>query len=171
MKNSVMSDRAPPLALAADIAADLMTPNPHTIAAEATVREAVAFLTDKGYSAAPVIDRAGRPVGVLSRADLLRYDRDKTAEARQNPEYYTHSELTTEAGEPLPDGFQVEVMDRMRVRDVMTPVVYSVRPETPVHRVVEDLVALRVHRLFVVDREETLVGVISVLDVLRHLTA
>jgi len=59
------------LVLWADTAADLLTPNPLSISQNATVKEAVAFLTDKGFSAAPVIDEAGRPVGVLSRADIV----------------------------------------------------------------------------------------------------
>src|SRR5437660_210221 len=52
-------------------AAEMMSPNPMSIQAETTVAEAVAVLTDRGYCAAPVIDEAGRPIGVLSRADLL----------------------------------------------------------------------------------------------------
>jgi len=35
--------------------------------------------------------------------------------------------------------------------------------------VIEDMLGLRVHQLFVVDQDQVLVGVISTLDVLRHL--
>jgi CBS domain-containing protein len=51
----------------------------------------------------------------------------------------------------------------------MTPAVFSVPPETPVGKVVEEMLALKVHHLFVVDGDGVLVGVISALDVLRHL--
>src|SRR5205807_1525839 len=47
-------------------ARDLMSPNPRSIQGGATVPEVLAFLTDTGFSAAPVLDEAGRPVGVLS---------------------------------------------------------------------------------------------------------
>src|SRR5262249_49001743 len=60
--------------LEATTAKDLMWPDPVSIDESATIREGVAFLVDKGFSAAPVIDRAGRPVGVLSRADVLVHD-------------------------------------------------------------------------------------------------
>jgi CBS domain-containing protein len=52
---------AGPLTLAAATAADLMTPNPVSIGQNATVKEAVAFLSDRGFSAAPVLDEAAGP--------------------------------------------------------------------------------------------------------------
>jgi CBS domain-containing protein len=62
---------SPRLILDARTAADLMTPNPVSIGQLATVRDAAAFLTGRGISAAPVIDGAGRPVGVVSSTDIL----------------------------------------------------------------------------------------------------
>jgi CBS domain-containing protein len=141
---------APRLVLEDRRAAELMTPNPVSIREGAAVREAVELLTRRGISGAPVIDEAGRPVGVVSRADILVHDReavaclDPTADERQGG--------TT------------------RVRDIMTPVVFCVAPDAPASRVVREMTELRVHRLFVVDDLGTLVGVISVLDLLRRLT-
>jgi CBS domain-containing protein len=159
---------APPgLTLWAETAADLMMPNPMSIRAEATVREAIEVLTDHGFSAAPVIDEAGRPLGVVSRADILVHDREKGTK-QGAAGYYEHEELRA-GGERLGPGFHVQGMDATLVRDIMTPAVYSVSPGTPAGKVVEQLVALKVHRLYVVDEDATLVGVISALDVLRHL--
>jgi CBS domain-containing protein len=59
------------MVLAAETAADLMTVNPKSIGHRATVEEATAFLAGRGISAAPVIDDAGRPLGVVSRTDVL----------------------------------------------------------------------------------------------------
>lgn len=158
---------APRLTLWAETAADLMMPNPMSIRAGATVREAIAALTDHGYSAAPVIDEAGRPLGVLSRADILVHDREKGAKTGAAA-YYERADLET-AGERLGAGFHVEAVDGTLVRDIMTPAVFSVGPGTPAAKVVEQMLALRVHRLYVVEEDGTLVGVISALDVLRHL--
>jgi CBS domain-containing protein len=66
-----------PLTLAAATAADLMIPNPVSIRRDATVKEAAAFLTGRGFSAAPVMDEDGRPVGVLSRAEVVVHHRHK----------------------------------------------------------------------------------------------
>jgi CBS domain-containing protein len=115
-----------------------MTRNPVSIGQHTTVTEAAAFLTGRGISAAPVIDEAGRPLGVVSRSDILA--RHQTASAGRTP-----------------------------VHELMTPAVFCVRPDAPSREVVETMVGLGVRRLFVVDDSGVLVGVISALDVLRHL--
>ena len=157
------------IVLHADTAADLMTENPLSVRQDAGIQEAVAFLTDKGFSAAPVIDAAGRPVGVLSRADVVVHDREKVEYLAPAPEFYHRSDLTTPAGEKLPKGFQVQKADRTQVKDIMTPAVFAISPEAPAKKVVDEMLAMKVHRLFVVDQNGVLVGVISALDVLRHL--
>jgi CBS domain-containing protein len=169
MKKLLKHDAAPRLALWADTAADLMRPNPVSIRDNATIREAVALFTDKGFSAAPVIDAAGRPVGVLSRSDIVVHDREKVEYLAPVAEYYDQSELEMRSGERLRNGYQVERVDPTLVRDLMTPAVFSVSPETRAGKVVDQMLALKVHRLFVVDESDVLVGVISALDVLRHL--
>jgi len=142
-----------------------MSPNPVAIYQGASIQEAIALLTDRGFSAAPVIDDAGRPVGVVSRGDILVHEREQVRHA------------TLADGEDWEDGprknhhegFSVEVVDPTKVRDIMTPVVFTVGLATPAKKVVEQMLNLKVHHLFVVDEDLALVGVISSLDVLRHL--
>jgi CBS-domain-containing membrane protein len=156
------------LSLAAETAAELMSLNPVSIREDATLREAVALLHDRHFGAAPVIDEAGRAVGVISRADVLTHDRETVAYARPTPEYDPR-DLTLSTGEHLPDEFQVELVDGTTVREIMTPAVFGVRPTTPAAEVVEQMLTLDVHRLFVVDDSGVLVGVVTSMDVLRHL--
>jgi CBS domain-containing protein len=134
------------LVLAEKRAAELMTPNPVSVRESATVREAIELLTRREISGAPVIDAAGRPVGVVSRADILVHDREAV------------------------DDLAEDDADCTRVGDIMTPAVFCVSPDAPASRVVREMIELKIHRLFVVDDPGTLVGVITVLDVLRHLT-
>jgi CBS-domain-containing membrane protein len=156
------------LSLVANTAADLMSRDPVSIREDASLREAVLLLHDRHFGAAPVIDEAGRAVGVISRADVLAHDRETVSYARPTPEYDPR-DLKLSNGERLPDEFQVEWVDDTSVREVMTPAVFGVKTSTAATEVVEQMVALDVHRLFVVDEDGVLVGVISTLDVLRHL--
>jgi CBS domain-containing protein len=155
-----------PLTLRAATAADLMTPNPVSICETDVVQEAIALLIDKGFSAAPVIDEAGRPVGVLSRTDILIHDRER-AGALLPPREAGKRE--SRRGHRLADGFQVFDIDGTLVREIMTPAVLSVAPGAPVREVIRELLRLNVHRLFVTDDNGILVGVITTQDVLRHL--
>ena len=50
---------------------DLMTTNPISVRHGITVRDAALFLAERGIGAAPVVNDAGRAVGVLSRSDAL----------------------------------------------------------------------------------------------------
>lgn len=59
------------LTLRARTAQDLMTSNPVSISHKSLVSDAARCLLRRSISAAPVIDEAGRPLGVVSRTDLL----------------------------------------------------------------------------------------------------
>jgi CBS-domain-containing membrane protein len=155
-----------PLTLNAGSAADLMTPNPLSIRDEASVGEAVAFLLEKAVSGAPVIDVAGRPVGVVTQTDLLVHEAEK---GKYLSPYHDAIDPGAAAAKHLRDRVKSDKIDRTLVRDVMTPIVFSVRQDTSAGKVIEDLLGLKVHRLFVVDETGVLVGVVSALDVLRQL--
>jgi CBS-domain-containing membrane protein len=132
----------PPLTLRAATAAEIMTPGPVSLHLTATVDEATTFLTEKAFGAAVVIDEAGHPIGVVTKTDVL-----------------VHARQRRPGLEP----------DDTPVTEFMTPAVFSVRPDTPARSVVEQLLALNVHHLFVSDAAGVIVGVISPVDVLRKL--
>jgi CBS domain-containing protein len=142
-----------------------MTPNPVSVRHDATIREALNLLMDRGFGAMPVIDEAGRPVGVVSRTDILGRER----------KYVHHAYRRDDTGwdlfpEPCrPEETSVEVADPTTVAEIMTRAIFTVPPEAPVRVVVRRMLELRVHQLFVVDADRALVGVISPVDVLRHL--
>src|SRR5688572_26599359 len=143
------------LMLHSQTAADLMTTNPQSLRQDATVAEAAAFLSTRGFSAAPVIDEAGRPVGVVSRTDLLHHHGQKAVRLLAAP--LGRGDGGSEPGDAAP------------VLDVMTPAVFCVHTDTPAAKVVDKMLALNVRRLFVVDGAGVLVGVVSAFDVLRGL--
>jgi len=150
--------------LKARTAGELMTANPLSLHEDTTIHEAIAFLVDRGISGAPVIDDAGRPVGVLSQTDLLIHDREEVQHVV--PPEVDH-------GSPLPrswwNDFQIERVDTTAVKDLMTPAVFCVTADTPAWGVIEQMRELNVHRLFVVDSLGVLVGVVTAMDIVRHL--
>jgi CBS domain-containing protein len=155
------------LFLKAETAADLMTPSLVSISASSLVRDAVELFTEKGFSAAPVIDDAGRPVGVISRTDVLIHDRARLEympEESEPPRHGRHHRSRAPEGD-----LQVVNVDRTTVAEMMTPAVFAVTPETPVAKVLEEMLALHVHQIYVVDGTGVLTGVITPLDVLRAL--
>src|SRR5947208_1625550 len=105
-----------------------MRPNPVSVRDSATLPEVMDLFIEKGLGATPVINEAGSPVGVVSHSDLLIHHR-QAARRPGSAELGLTSDPTT-------------------VRDVMTPAVFSVTPDTPMAKVVEQMLALKVHHLF-----------------------
>src|SRR6478609_2602246 len=86
-------------------AADLMADSPVSLRASAGIREALALFTDKNFSAAPVIDEAGHPVGVLSRSDLLVHEREHAVKVGHSPAYFFEQEVRH--GRKVPENFEI----------------------------------------------------------------
>lgn len=155
------------LVLHAQSAADLMSGKPISIHETATLTEAATFLIEKEISAAPVIDEAGRPVGVLSCSDIVRHESLAATSKPATNDFYHVADLF------CPPAFRSLVKGQrttpVLVRDIMTPTVLSVAPEATALAVVAELLAMKIHRLFVIDESGVLIGVISTFDILRKL--
>lgn len=122
---------------------DLTMSNPLSIRADATIREAIAFLAMRGTKAALVANEAGRPIGVFSLADLVGAIRDHEADA--------------------------STVFSMQTSDLMTPFVSVVSADTPVQGVIDDLLDCKVDHVYVADDTGVIVGAVGIEDLIRHL--
>jgi CBS domain-containing protein len=133
--------------------ASVMTTQVVTASPETLFRDLVETLTEKRISAVPVVDAAGRPVGVVSEADVLAKQefhggRDDIPHDRAGRERWYRA-LGHTAGE------------------VMSTPVRVVQADEPLSVAARLLAAAKVRRLFVTDRTGRLVGVVSRRDLLR----
>lgn len=100
---------------------------------------------------APVVDKNGDLVGVVSEKDLFRILYPFYQSYYMNPEQYVdHEEREKKASDIR--GHKVEVF--------MTKPVYSIHPDVPIMRAGAVMLSKRIHRLPVVEGRE-LVGLIS----------
>ena len=160
---------APRMTLQAETASDVMTANPISIRADATLREAIVRLTDRGFTGAPVIDEAGRVVGVVSQTDFLLSQRERCEVVIASCEDDAISDKPSLILRILSEQGGIEDADRRTVAEIMSPGVIAVAPETPISRVVAELVTRRIHRVFVLDPEGIIIGTITPLDILSHM--
>ena len=131
---------------------DVMTSPVVSVQPATPVRAAAALLTERGFTALPVLDGDGDLVGIVTEADLLL---DRIRHDARSP--LLNRELTTH---PAP----------ATVGDVMTREVFSARPFTDLADVADDMHRLGVRSVPVVDSGYALVGIVSRRDVLRTLT-
>lgn len=130
---------------------DLMTERPRTIGPDALLRSAVIDMVRAGLGGLPVVDDAGRVIGMLSERELLR-------------DLLSH--YLPRAGGP--SGTPPPSSARRTVRDLMTRQVLCVAPEQPLAEVASLMLNKDVDRVPVV-KDGRLVGFLTRGDIVRKL--
>lgn len=142
-----------------------MTRGVFTVGPDWPVSRLVEFLTDHSISGAPVLDDGGRPLGVVSVTDIARSrNLVETAGAEHAHSYFTRGIERAVAREELKN-FHGEYDSEVTVRDIMTPMVFSVEESATVQDVADAMIRGRIHRVFITNKGK-MVGVISSLDLL-----
>jgi CBS domain-containing protein len=138
-----------------------------TIPYSAPLSEIERIFADHRVSGAPVVDEAGRIVGVVSVRDLIeRYAEDPDSHPRRGHGFY---ELADEADpEEVAESFEVPEEAEETAEDVMTAQVLSVPVDAPLRRIAREMRRHRVHRLLVVEGGKH-VGIVSSTEVLDAL--
>lgn len=125
----------------------VMTRSPATVEPEATLSDAAEIIVQGGFRHLPVVDGAGRLVGMLSERDLR---------TRLGVDLRQYGEATMEAlSQP--------------VSDAMSPDPISIGPRTPLAEALEIFADEKVGALAVVDESERLRGILSYVDLLAYL--
>lgn len=152
------------------VASDLMTPDVLTVPHDMTVRELATFLVDNEISGAPVRGAKGNLIGVVSVVDVVRVtseeDGDSSLPDDSEPDFYRRDEWadTLSEGE-APDLEDLE--GELQVRDILTPVVYSVTEDATVDEIASLMLQHHLHRVLVKCSDDgRAVGIITTSDLL-----
>jgi CBS domain-containing protein len=138
-------------------ASDVMSGTVIAISQDAPLSQAVRLMIDNRISGLPVVDEAGRAVGMLTEGDLLqRVETGTAAKAGWLSVIFAPGRLA---------GAYVQTHGR-RVSDVMTPDPITIGEATSLAEVSELMRTRRVKRLPVV-RDGTVVGIVSRADLVR----
>jgi CBS domain-containing protein len=143
-------------------AADAMTRNVITVEEKAPIAKAVRLMLQHRISGVPVVDDAGRLVGIVTEGDLLR--RAETGTERTRPRWL---ELLLGPSRLAAD--YVRTHGR-KVGDVMTRDVVTADETTPLEQLVRIMEERRVKRVPVL-RDGTLVGIVTRANLVRALAA
>lgn len=136
---------------------DVMSRHVVVIPASSTMQNAAYLLADQATSGAPVVDDAGRCVGVLSTTDFVRFEIDRTGGVVDAHGRHCN---TMARGEYVPWN---------SVRKFMSTAVQTVSCDTPLLQAGEIMCVEHIHRLFVLNERSVPIGVISTLDIVASL--
>ncbi len=147
------------------IARDIMQKTYHTLSPQQSVAEAVkAFQTASGMEKKKVFglmvtDEKDHLVGMLSMYDILLFIHPKHIHVWGEMEDVDLSEFY--------EG-RMERVKSVRVEDIMTPEVVTIRPDTHLMVIADIMIKKHIRRLPVVEGKEV-VGIVYISDVFYHM--
>ena len=143
---------------------DLMSPDIMTVADDMTTEALARYLVEREISGAPVVDRQGHLIGVVSMTDIGRNMTEPSdVESSRRSGFYRDAtaDLTLE------DLGQRYVEERaVTARDIMTPVIHQVPVTASVAEAARIMVEQHIHRLVVTQGKDP-VGIITSMDLLK----
>jgi predicted transcriptional regulator len=137
----------------------VMTREVVAVAPDTSLLTTARLFAVRHITGAPVIDKDGRPVGVVTQTDLVDPERDRTSRPGKSVYYHVTGRTTAMHGDDAvsPDGV---------VADVMSPFILAVDPEATLLDAARRMVVDDVHRLLVLE-DGKLAGIVTSMDVLR----
>ncbi|HVL21056.1 MAG TPA: CBS domain-containing protein [Amaricoccus sp.] len=144
------------------LAREVMTSPPITVTPDTPVSEVAAILLANRISAVPVLNQAGKLIGIVSEGDLLRRAEAKTERRRSK-----WLELLLDRNVAAADFVKTH---GRAAKDVMTSDVVSVGPDTELAEIASTLERRRIKRVPVVEGGKVL-GIVSRANLLQALVA
>ncbi len=135
----------------------MMTRKPVCAPARATIREVACLLDENHISGMPVVDDAGRMIGVVSRSDLTRRCADNGAA----PQFVCET-MTAPPERPA--------AELMIAADIMSPTPITAKEHEGMRAVAQRMCENRVHRLIIVNDVLEPMGVLTSLDLVRYVS-
>lgn len=142
-------------------ARDIMTKEVVTVTPQTGVRELAALLLARNISGAPVVDEAGKVLGVVTESDLVFLNKKvhlPTAVAILDAFVFLESPGKMEQ--------ELKKMAGTKVGDICSQRLISVKPDTELEELATLMAEQQVHTLPVLEGEQ-LVGVIGKADIIR----
>ena len=147
---------------------DLMQTHLITLSPDTPLLDAQRVFVAEEINGAPVVDDAGRLLGVLSTLDILRAVAEEHDSAVSHNIYFRDDlEFSGPDWSQMPDDFQ-DRLSQITVAEAMTKGGVTVAPETSVAELAGTLRSHRIHRALVIE-DDQLVGIVSTFDLLATL--
>lgn len=129
-----------------------------------SIESLVTALLEWGISGAPVVDRFSRPIGVVSKTDLIRRHFEGEAVSSGWPAIRPAVD-----DDDLSSGFSTGLLQSTTVQEIMNPLPLTVTETTSVGHAAAVMAYEGIHRIFVCCDEGAVVGTLTGYDIMRWL--
>ena len=148
------------------VARDLMAEKVVCVQPETSISELIKILVKNKINGAPVINKAGKLVGVISKTDIIEQGEKagKKRSAQGKKSYYddTNGKLEKYFDKVV----KSKDFGKTLVKDVMTTNVITARADDTIDRLAKTMYDKKIQRIIIQDKGQVL-GVVSTMDILN----
>lgn len=150
---------------------DIMRTDLFTVSPDTSVETLVEILSSRRVSGVPVVDEEGNAIGIVSATDVLQRFAEIAAAAAGELGPRKLSDLRTEDWSEWAEAGSLAVLPQtkswaMPVSEIMTPMAYSLGPETSVREAAGAMYRGAMHRVVVMENGK-LVGIVTTTDIVK----
>ncbi|HEY9638492.1 MAG TPA: CBS domain-containing protein [Coleofasciculaceae cyanobacterium] len=146
--------------------ADVMSRDPITVKPQTPIKEAIKILAEQRISGLPVVDDAGKLVGVISQTDLLWQETGV-----EPPLYITFLDSVIYLENPARHEQELHKALGQTVGEVMSSDPITVTPDQPLRKAAKLMQEKSIRRLGVTDDQGKVVGILTPGDIVRAMAA
>lgn len=146
--------------------ADIMSHNPIVVNPQTPIKEAMRILAERRISGLPVVDEAGKLVGVISETDLLWQETGV-----EPPVYIVFLDSVIYLENPARYDQELHKALGQTVGEVMTSHPISIKPDQPLRKAAKLMQEKSIRRLMVIDDEGKAIGILTPADIVRAMVA
>jgi CBS domain-containing protein len=146
--------------------ADVMTLNPVTVNPQTSLKEAIKLLAEKKISGLPVVDEAGKLIGIISETDLMWQETGV-----DTPPYIILLDSVIYLQNPARYEKEIHKVLGQTVSEVMSDKPITIESNRLVKDAAHIMHEKQVRRLPVLDEQQQLVGIITRGDIIRMMAA
>ncbi len=137
---------------------DLMTSRVYTISSADSFSEIVSLLIKKRISGAPVVDKSGKVVGIISEKDLFYKLFPSQKQFYKNIEYYMNFERIEKESKKV---------SKLKARNFMSKKIISIRSDDYILKACSLFLIHNIRRLPVID-DGKLVGIVTTNNIYKN---
>ena len=148
------------------VAKDLMSEKVVCVHPDTPIHTLIKILIKNHINGAPVVNKDGKLVGVVSKTDIVEYD-EKTSKKRfPSSKKSFYSDTNGKLKKALAKISKAKSFGNAVVQDIMTSHVVTAQADDTIDRLAKIMYDKKIHRIIIQDKEQV-IGVVSTLDILH----
>lgn len=146
--------------------AEVMTRDPIVVQPQTPIKEVIKIIAEQSISGLPVVNEAGKLVGVISETDLLWQETGV-----EPPVYIMFLDSVIYLENPARYDQELHKALGQTAGEVMTGHPMSIKPDQPLRKAAKLMQDKSIHHLPVTDEAEQVIGILSSGDIVRAMAA